>query len=212
MKRKLGLQWAVAAALSTGLVAWLSADVLALPRDLFLIPYAAAACILTTVFLRSEHVDWRAGLLRNPLRTTIVATLTASVAIATVLLQPGAPRSQGAQLAFELAWSGVIYGAIDGLLLTVVPIVSVARARGLDTWSSRALALAASIGVFIVYHLGFPEFRGPRLGAPVVAGIIFGAAYLIARNPLAPIVAHAAMHVVAVMHGPAGTLQLPPHY
>jgi membrane protease YdiL (CAAX protease family) len=66
--------------------------------------------------------------------------------------------------------------------------------------------------VFVVYHLGFPEFRGAAIFAPIVAGLVFGAAYLTSRNPVAPTLAHAAMHIAAVLHGPAGTVQLPPHY
>jgi membrane protease YdiL (CAAX protease family) len=72
--------------------------------------------------------------------------------------------------------------------------------------------MLVSIAVFVVYHLGFPEFRGVAVAGPIVAGVFFGTAYLTTRNPLVPILAHVAMHVAAVLHGPAGTAQLPPHY
>jgi hypothetical protein len=35
--------------------------------------------------------------------------------------------------------------------------------------------------------------------------------YLITGNPLAAVASHAVMHMVAVYHGPEGTVQLPPH-
>jgi hypothetical protein len=36
-------------------------------------------------------------------------------------------------------------------------------------------------------------------------------AYLLTTSPLAPVGAHAVMHVSAVLHGAESTVQLPPH-
>jgi hypothetical protein len=206
------VRWPLAAGCMAGAIAWVSTDAFAWSRELFLVPYVASACILCAAFVRSERVDVGAALAKDPLRTVIVTVVTAALMITTVLLQRGAPRAQGARLVFEIGWDGIAYGAVDGLLLTVIPMAAVARARVAAGRATDALALFSSMFVYVVYHLGFPEFRGTGLVAPVVASITFGAAYLAARNPLAPIVAHAAMHTMAVLHGPAGTLQLPPHY
>lgn len=62
------------------------------------------------------------------------------------------------------------------------------------------------------YHAGFREFQGPQVVQPVIAGVLGAAAYLLSGSMLAPIVAHVAMHAAAVLHGAAGTVQLPPHY
>jgi membrane protease YdiL (CAAX protease family) len=205
------VRWPLAVACASGSIAWVSVDLLRWPRELFLLPYVAAAWILGTLFVRRERVDVAAAVSRNPLRTSVITLIAAGLMITTVLLQRGAPRAHGARLVAELAWDGVAYGCVDGLLLTVIPMAAVTHARA-GGRTTDAFAFVASMFVFIVYHLGFPEFRGTGLVAPVVASIVFGAAYLAARNPLAPIIAHAAMHVVAVLHGPAGTVQLPPHY
>jgi hypothetical protein len=205
-------RWPLLAAGVAGLVSWISADRLRVSREAFLLPYVLSACVLCLIFVRAEHVDFAEALRRNPVRTTIATLLTAAITITTVLLQRGAPRAHGARLAFEIAWDGVAYGAVDGLMLTVIPMASIARLRAAPGRATDVLALLASVFVFIVYHLGFPEFRGAGLVAPVIASIMFGAAFLFSRNPLAPILAHAAMHIVAVLHGPAGTVQLPPHY
>jgi membrane protease YdiL (CAAX protease family) len=183
-----------------------------LPREAFVFPYVLAAGVLTALFVQKERIDLVAAARRNPMRSLLVTAITSAVVLASVFAQPGAPRAHGMRLAFELVWDGVAYGAVDGVLLTVVPISAVRRALAPVRWTSDLLAVVASIAVFVVYHLGFPEFRGPAIGAPIVAGTIFGAAYLASRNPLAPVVAHAAMHIAAVLHGPAGTMQLPPHY
>jgi hypothetical protein len=207
-----GFVWAGAAACASGAIAWVAVDLLALSREIFLVPYVLTGCIFGALFARNAGVDMASALRHEPLRTSLVTATAAALMIGTVMLQPGAPRASGWRLAFELAWDGVAYGAVDGLLLTVIPIAAVRQGLGSGRFSRDAVALLASVSVFIVYHLGFPEFRGSQIGAPVVAAIVFGASYLVARNPLAPILAHAAMHVAAVLHGPAGTVQLPPHY
>jgi hypothetical protein len=49
------------------------------------------------------------------------------------------PHPHGAYYAFELVWRGGIYGAVDALLLTVLPCLVAYRALGgpLNTWRRR---------------------------------------------------------------------------
>jgi short subunit fatty acids transporter len=56
-----------------------------------------------------------------------------------VLSDHATPRPHGAYYAFELIWRGGIYGAMDALLLTVLPCLVVYRALGrhLATWRRR---------------------------------------------------------------------------
>lgn len=194
--------WPLVVAVTTGSIASVSTDVFALSRELFLLPYVLSACVLGLVFAGRQHVDVAAAVTRNPMLTAGVTLVAAALMITTVMLQPGAPTAHGVRLAFEIAWDGVAYGAVDGLLLTVIPMAAVARARATGGRMTNFLAFVASVFVFIVYHLGFAEFRSSALVAPVVASVVFGSTYLACRNPLAPITAHAAMHVAAVLHGP----------
>ncbi|MEN9934194.1 MAG: hypothetical protein RLZZ387_773 [Chloroflexota bacterium] len=85
-----------------------------------------------------------------------------------------------------------------------------------DRWPGRVaaagIALLVSALVVGVYHLGYPEFRGTQvlvIMAGVAAQSLF---YLISRSPLAPLISHVAMHVVAVLVGLQTFSQLPPHY
>jgi hypothetical protein len=204
--------WCLAAAGVGWLSSWVSVSVFGLAREVFVLPYLVGAAALTLLFVRKEKIDLGAEIQRRPMRSFVVTALAAGLVVATVLAQPGAPRAHGGRLLFELAWDGVVYGAVDGILLTALPMVAIEHMLGEGRWMSDALAWLASIAVFVVYHLGFPEFHGPTMLAPVAAALVFGAAYLGSRNPLVPVVVHAAMHVAAVLHGPAGTLQLPPHY
>lgn len=204
------VSWPAAAAFAAFTVSFVAVDGFHASREAFVLPYVVVAGVLTTMFVRKERIDLALEVRRHPMRAIVMTALAAALSIATVLAQPGAPRAHGARLAFEIVWDGLAYGAVDGTLLTVIPIAGVRRALGAG-WKTETLALLASIVVFVVYHLGFPELRNATLVGPIVSGVIFGAAYLVTRNPLVPIAAHAAMHVMAVLHGPAGTLQLPPH-
>jgi len=58
----------------------------------------------------------------------------------------------------------------------------------------------------------FPEFRSPSLVVPLIGNTVVGLAYLLTRSPKAPMGAHIAMRVAAVLHGPDPTVPQPPHY
>ncbi len=110
-------------------------------------------------------------------------------------------------------------GSGDGLLLSVIPVhvFSASRSDGLAgsgwrTPKASASALAASLIITALYHLGFSEFRGPSVLQPLIGNGIVTAGYLVSGSPLAPIVSHVIMHVAAVVHGMESTPHLPPHY
>jgi hypothetical protein len=74
------------------------------------------------------------------------------------------------------------------------------------------IAMLASVLVTTAYHFGFPEYRGTGMMGPVIGNTTMTLGYLLTSNPLAAIFSHVAMHVTAVLHGPASVMQLPPHY
>ena len=85
----------------------------------------------------------------------------------TVWQQPRTPMPQGADLIVNLLWLGLVYGLVDVLLLSVMPIVAVWQACKLLGWTEGSmrrlavgvLALLASLLVTATYHLGYPEFQ-----------------------------------------------------
>ena len=115
---------------------------------------------------------------------------------------------------------GLIYGLVDGLFLTVLPIAATWQAFTLLGWTNRwpgrigagILALLASLFVTATYHLGYPEFQSVALFGPLVGVGVMSVAYLLSRSPLAPVLSHIAMHGAAVLFGLATAIQLPPHY
>lgn len=113
-----------------------------------------------------------------------------------------------------------MYGTLDALLLSVMPVVASQRAVSLPSPTNSApgnlvrvgLALLSSLFVTGAYHLGFPEFRGAEVVAPLIGNGVISLSYLLTSNPISPVVGHVIMHVAAVLHGLETTVQLPPHY
>jgi hypothetical protein len=141
------------------------------------------------------------------------------VLVSGVVQQPASSRPHGVELVFTLVWVGGVYGSLDALLLTVVPVLASHQMfERLDRhhhWSGKGIravtALGASVFVTAAYHWGYPEFRGPEVVQPIIGNAIITLGYLLTTNPTTPVVAHIAMHVAAVLHGMETTVQLPPH-
>ena len=74
-----------------------------------------------------------------------------------------------------------------------------------------ALALAVSLAFTAVYHLGYPDFRGEKVTKPVRGDLIWSLPTLVTLSPLGAPIAHAGMHVTAVVHSYHTDLFLPPH-
>jgi hypothetical protein len=219
-----GRQWAhllwVLAAGGLGMtVSMLGASVLHLSRHWFLVLYV----LIIGVFL-AGYVQWSGLHLSAAIRERwgwglVGALVVGAVLVWSVLRQPASPRPQGLAWVTALVWLGVIYGALDGVFLTVMPVMAIRQAlvpvgAGHTWWRGlgRATgALAASLFVTAAYHWGYAEFRGPEIAGPLLGNALITVGYLLATNPLTPVLAHIAMHVAAVLHGIETTVQLPPH-
>ncbi len=213
------LAWVlVAAALGLGASALFS-GVLRFPRTLFLVPYVASAGVCLLAWGRQSRERVLDALRCNLVQGCLGALVAGSFTVWSVLRQPGSPRPEGAALAFDLLWLGLVYGTVDGLLLSVLPVASTWRGMSAAGFTASragqigtdAAAVAASIVVTTAYHLGYAEFRGPAIVGPIVGCGAMSLAYVISRNPIAPVASHVAMHVAAVLHGMNSTVQLPPH-
>jgi hypothetical protein len=187
-------------------------------RQWFLIPYVGVAGAFLLFYFRRQPISfkdfsghWPAALL--------------GVAVAAFLLmrniqgQPPSAAPEGAQLLIALLWIGLAYGAVDGMLLNVMPVLAVQRIWIGETNPSRGqrlarglLGLAASIFVTVAYHSGYTEFHGPAMLSVIIGNVIITSTYLLTGSPLAAVATHVVMHTAAVLHGMETTLQLPPHY
>lgn len=212
--------WLAAAAVLGFLVSAIFAGLLRLPRQWFLVPYVGLSTAFIALYLRSTGVDLARAAGEHLLRGIVAAVVVGVFLVQNVRGQLGGGRAEGTELVFQLVWFGLVYGAVDGLLLSVVPVLATEHlAGGRDrpgtpfAWAAvGAAALVASMAVAAAYHLGYPEFQNAGLLRPVIGNAVITSSYLVSRNPLSPVLAHVIMHVAAVLHGPGSTVQLPPHY
>jgi hypothetical protein len=209
--------WVIAAAAIGFASSAVFSSLLRLERAPFVIAHTLAVGAFATIYFRLARVDPVAECRRRP-----VAGLLAGVAVGIVLLfgvagQPSGPAPRGIALVAALGWYAGVYGIADAMLLTVIPVLAVQWGAGASgrgwrgAWRGIA-AMAASLLVTALYHLGFEEFRGLTLAQPLIGNAIVTAGYLMTRNPMTPLLAHVIMHGAAVVHGMEGTAQLPPHY
>lgn len=214
------LGWILAAALLGFATSVIFARVLRLPRNLYLLPYVG----FSSLFLYA-YVKWSGLSVLDLIRYQWIWGLVGAIilgvfTVKNILSQSASARAQGVILAFDIVWSGVIYGLVDALLLSVLPVLATWQAFTLLDWTISlpgkilvgTLGMLASLFVTVAYHLGYPEYRGAGLFGPVIGNTTMTLGYLITNNPLAAVLSHIAMHVAGVLRGPASVVQLPPHY
>jgi hypothetical protein len=206
-----GILGFVTAAVFSGVLHWSRAEFVAI--------WLMAGLVFLTAYTRAVRLDWWTQF-RRRWRSGLVGGVLLGVLLArTVMAQPGSPGPEGTGMFWAIAWYGVLYGVVDALLLNILPVLEVYRARpqvggrqGQYRVRIAMTALAASLLITAMYHVGFVEFRGPALVRPLVGNGLITAGYLLSGNPLTPLVGHIVMHVTAAVHGLETTFQLPPHY
>lgn len=194
-------------------------SVLRLPRGGFVASWTLAASAFLIWFVVAQRIDVRIQLQRRWIPGLVGGVLLGALLAAQVFAQPASVRASGMTLVGELLGFGLVYGVVDALMLTVVPVLSLYGMRAaseLQAGGARyrwaLVALLGSALVAAAYHAGFAEFRGPQLRQPIIGNVLITLSYLLTGSPVAPIVSHVLMHVAAVLHGAATTSQLPPHY
>jgi hypothetical protein len=213
------LLWVVAAGVMGFAVAAVFAGILRLQRRWFLIPYTALTGAFIDGYLTWSRVDVGGLIGSNWLWGLVGAVVLGLFVVSNVRSQPASSRSTGWQLGLDLFWEGLVYGTLDGLVLSVIPVLATWQAGSLQGWTGSwpgrlavgVMALAASVLVTLAYHLGYPEFRSPQVRAPMLGVGMMSLGYLLTTNPIAAVLSHVAMHIAAVLHGPETTVQLPPH-
>lgn len=211
------LVWLLAGAAGAFLVPFVLADRLGLPRNLYLALYAGYAFGLFAAWARATGQSLPAMIRRRWVLATALGLGCGGV-LALVVLRDGASSSRpgGLELAGALLWRGVVYGLADGLLLSAFPILVVfaafgARRHGLRLVGVGAAALAASIAMTAVYHLGYGDFRSAKVRKPIAGDLVWSVPTLVTLNPIGAPIAHAGLHVTAVLDDYRTDVYLPPH-
>jgi hypothetical protein len=188
---------------------------LGLGRDTVVLVYALVGGTVMIAFFRLTSESFRDHLSRHWRRGVLAGLALGAVLAISVMRQPASDAPSGLHLAISLVWLGLVYGLLDGLLLTVAPVLAVSdhQTSGRTGGFRRAvMALAASLFVTAAYHVGYVEFRGPQLLQPLVGNAVVTTGYLVTGSIATPLIGHVIMHGAAVFHGMETTSQLPPHY
>jgi hypothetical protein len=217
----LNLVWIAAAAALGFAITAIFAGQLRLPRSLFLGIYLVLVSPFLYAFARWSRLSIVELIQHNWVWGLIGAALIGAFLVRNILSQPVSPHSQGLSLAFDIAWLGIVYGALDALFLSVLPVLATWQAFSALGWTATVpgkmavgvIALFASLLVTLAYHLGYPEYRSAS-GAmgPSIGNGIMSIGYMLTNNPVTAVLSHIAMHIAGVFQGPATVIQLPPHY
>jgi hypothetical protein len=215
------LIWIPAAALLGFAIAKIFSSRLRLPRNIFLIPYVLLSGLFVYAYWRWSGVPLAELLRHNWIWGVLGAVLVGAFVIRNILSQPISAHTTGLPLVFDFLWSGIVYGGMDALLLSVLPVLAAWQAFSTMGWAAGwpgkilvgVIALLLSLFVSVSYHLGFQEYRKPGgIAGPMIGNGVMSLGFLLTNNPLTAILSHIAMHVAGVLHGPASVMQLPPHY
>lgn len=217
--RARGWGWVALAAAAAGATSGIFSGVLHWSRPAFVGVWLGVAGVILAAYFLATGVSPAVQLRRRRAAGVAIGLLVGAVLAASVFRQPAAPVPAGPRLLTALLWPGIAYGVVDALMLTVLPVLALYGSRPAAELArpggrlrAAGAALVGSLLVTAAYHLGFAEFRGPALAGPLIGNAVVTLSYLLAGNPLAPVLSHTAMHVAAVLHGAATTAQLPPHY
>jgi hypothetical protein len=210
------LRWFAAAATVGFGVPWVGSSLLGLQHDLYLGVYFAAVLGLCAAYAAATRLDLRATLLRHWKLGAAFGVVFGLMLVRNVLSEDATARPHGLYYVFELIWRGGIYGAVDALLLTVLPCLVVYRSLGgrLGSWRRRlayfGAALALVMTITAVYHLGYAQYREDGVGAPETGNTIISMPMLLSTNPIGSVADHAAMHITAVARTYETEVRLPP--
>lgn len=211
------LAWAFALAFA---VPFLFADLFEINRDAFYGLYAITVFGLIGLWARSTDYDLVAALERRWIWAVgLGAVLAGLLAVMVVRTEDATTRPDGLELTVAVLWRGVVYGVTDGLLLSVFPILVVfgalAESRLNDRLAGKVVigvvALIASLAMTAVYHLGYSDFRSDKVAKPLTGDVLWSVPTLVTLNPIGAPIAHAGLHVSAVLHSYDTDTFLPPH-
>ena len=212
--------WLAGGMLLAFLMPFVLADSLGLNRDLYYAIYASGVIGFIALWARTTGQP-----LLQRAKKRWPAALALGIAAGAVLVfmvygtEDATSRPDGIEFIAALLWRGVVYGAADGLLLSVFPILAVFAAfagtrllrRRSGTVAVGLIALIASLAMTAVYHAGYSDFRGEKMRKPVTGDVIWSAPTLLTLNPIGAPIAHIALHTSAVVHSYDTDTFLPPH-
>lgn len=197
-------------------VPFIFSSVLGLQHDVYLGIYFIVVMLGFALYARSTSLDVGATLRRHWKLGVALGIVLGVALVRNVLSDNATPHPHDGYYIFELIWRGGIYGAVDALLLTVLPCLVAFRALGghLESWRLRIAYFSASLAMVAaitgIYHLGFTQYRHDGIGQPETGNVLISMPMLLSTNPIGSVADHMAMHISAVAHTYNTEVRLPP--
>ena len=210
------LRWFAAATVISFAVPFIFSSVLGLQHDVYLGIYFVVVLVGFAVYAMATGLDVRATVRRHWKLGVALGVVFGFALVRNVFSDKATPHPHSSYYVFELIWRGGIYGAVDALLLTVLPCLVAYRAPGghLATWRRRGAYFGASLALVVaitgIYHLGFTQYRHDGIGQPETGNVLISMPMLLSANPIGSIADHMAMHISAVAHTYNTEVRLPP--
>ena len=212
--------WLAGGTVLSFLVPFVLADQLQLQRDLYYGIYGLAVVGLFTGWATDTGQSLREMCARRWRIALALGLAFAGISVLIVLgSEDATSRPGGLEFIAAIVWRGLIYGGIDGVLLSAFPIMVVfsaftgsrLRLHRAGVFAVGAIALAASMAMTATYHLGYADFRSEKVRKPVSGDLVWSVPTLATLNPVGAPIAHVGLHVGAVAHSYDTDLFLPPH-
>ena len=192
-------------------------DLITLPLDLYYLIYFGIIISFFTIYIKKTQLNLKEWFFKRLFWGILLGLIFGALMVQNVLSRPETEKFTGFYLAWLIFWRGLIYGTIDGLLLSVFPWVITWRAFNVEKkplGKKIAFGLLAWLFILVLttaYHLGYSDFRSKKIIQPNIGNTIISVPTLISANPIGSPITHAIMHIAAVIHSPKTDLFLPPH-
>jgi len=211
------LKWIVFGAIVGIGASFIFGDLIILPLDLYYLIYFGIVIAFFTIYIKKTQLNLREWLSRRLVWGILLGLVFGALMVQNVLSRPATEKFTGLYLAWLIFWRGLIYGAIDGLLLSVFPWMVTWRAFDVEKKPlGKKIALGFLAWLFILvlttaYHSGYADFRSKKIIEPNIGNTIISIPTLVSGNPVGSPIVHAIMHITAIIHSPKTELFLPPH-
>jgi hypothetical protein len=211
------LKWIALGALVGFGSSFVFGDLLALPVDLYYLIYFGIILIFFSNYMRKTKLNIKEWFSKRMVWSVLLGLIFGALMVQNVLSRPETERFTGAYLGWLIFWRGLVYGVIDGLLLSSFPWIVTWRAFDVGKkplGKKIAFGFLAWLFILVVttaYHLGYSDFRSRKIIQPNIGNTLISVPTLVSANPIGSPITHAIMHTAAVIHSPKTELFLPPH-
>ena len=211
------LKWIVFGVLVGFGVSFIFGDLITLPLDLYYLIYFGIIIAFFTIYIKKTQLSLKEWFSRRLVWGILLGLIFGALMVQNVLSRPATEKFTGPYLVWLIFWRGLIYGAIDGLLLSVFPWMVTWRAFDVEKkplGKKIAFGLLAWLFILVLttaYHLGYADFRSKKIIEPNIGNTIISVPTLVSGNPVGSPMVHAIMHITAIIHSSKTDLFLPPH-